>query len=136
MPYVSSERAGSVIRLVLSFPSRDLHPNARVHWARKAKAVKAYRTEAWAAALQLRLGRPMWRRASVRTTFYVPNAHRRDPDGLASSCKAIFDGIVDAGVLADDDQLVIYPATLTVDRVNPRVEIALWPIAEQTPKGA
>lgn len=114
-----------VIRLVLSFPSRDLHPNARVHWARLARAKKAYREEAWAAALCYDRSRPLWESAVVRAAFYVPNLRRRDPDGLMASMKAAWDGVVDAGVLADDDKLVLYPPALILDRKNPRVEVTL-----------
>lgn len=33
--------------LILPWPSKDLSPNARVHWARKARAVKSSREQAY-----------------------------------------------------------------------------------------
>uniref|UniRef100_A0A6M3JTT8 Uncharacterized protein n=1 Tax=viral metagenome TaxID=1070528 RepID=A0A6M3JTT8_9ZZZZ len=41
-------------------------------------------------------------KAIVKYTFIVPDLRRRDPDNLIASCKAILDGLVDAGVIRDD----------------------------------
>lgn len=115
-----------MLRLILDLPPRELSPNARVHWARKAKAVKQYRTMAWIVARnETRAKRLEWNSAEVRAVFLLPDKRRRDPDNLMASLKAAFDGIVDAHVLTDDRALIIYPPVLMVDRENPRVEIEL-----------
>jgi crossover junction endodeoxyribonuclease RusA len=112
------------VKIELPLPPRDLHPNARVHWAAKARRVKAYRYRAYLAGCVQRVGqRHAWAAAEVHTTFHVPDRRRRDPDGLMASLKAAWDGLVDAGILADDDRLVIHAPTICVDRERPRVEI-------------
>lgn len=96
--------------LVLPWPSRSLHPNARVHWAAKAKAAKAARkagfiltTQAGWSRVKLPDGRlHLW------IDFYPPDRRCRDDDGLLSSMKAARDGIADAlGI--DDHRFVSHP---------------------------
>lgn len=115
------------MRLTLDLPPRALSPNVRSHWSKKAKAVKYYRRLAFVVArCQPERG---WEKAEVRTTFYLPDLRRRDPDNLMASMKAAWDGIVDAHVLTDDRYLVQHPPTLALDRERPRVEIELTEIA-------
>lgn len=116
-----------MITLTLPLPPRALSPNARGHWAAKSRAVKAYRHRA---EMTARVNVPpsrraKWRSAEVRWTWYLPDRRRRDPDNLAASCKSLWDGLRDAGILADDDRLVIHPPTLEIDRANPRLVITL-----------
>lgn len=96
--------------LILPWPSRQLHPNARVHWSRKARVTKAARQQAFALArcagwqlLQLPAGRlHLW------IDFYPPDRRRRDDDGLLASMKAARDGIADAlGI--DDSRFISHP---------------------------
>ena len=96
--------------LVLPWPARDLHPNARPHWARKARAVKAARYSA--AMLVMQAG---WQaiplpsgRLHLWMDFYPPDRRRRDDDGLLSAMKSARDGIADAlGI--DDTRFVSHP---------------------------
>jgi crossover junction endodeoxyribonuclease RusA len=95
-------------------PPKECSPNARVHWAVKAKAAAAYRetvriiAQSFARAYSrtevstsFALGRPL-PRAVVSVTFVVPDRRRRDKTNLAASFKAGLDGIVDAGIIVDD----------------------------------
>jgi crossover junction endodeoxyribonuclease RusA len=99
---------GTEVRLALPWPDRKLSPNARCHWAVKAKAVKAAREGAYFLALQARIRRmdvgstgPI----AVKFEFCPPNNRRRDRDNCISSMKAATDGIADAlGV--DDSRFV------------------------------
>lgn len=116
----NSERLVVTLRL----PPRILSPNARPHWAAKARAVRQYREAAYLLALAERPPRPM-RRARVTATFYFPSRRRRDPDNLLASLKPAFDGLADAGVVTDDSGLIHMPVEQRVDRRNPRVEIAV-----------
>lgn len=114
------------MKIVLPLPPRALSPNARGHWAPKARAVKQYRMIAFIEAKNAGAGRgPAWERAEVRTVFCVPDNRRRDPDNLLASCKAALDGIVDSGLLTDDRYLILHPPVVVVDRKWPRVEIEL-----------
>lgn len=101
----------AVPELLLPWPSRDLHPNSRVHWRRRAKAAKAARTQAH--LLSLEAG---WRRGAVPAEgrlhlwidFIPPDRRRRDDDGLLAAFKPWRDGIADAlGI--DDNRFQAHP---------------------------
>lgn len=77
----------------------------RMHWHAKSDLAAAIRAaSAYAARQRLRDGMPRMERAHI---FYVihpgPRVTRRDPANWAQSGKAAIDGLVDAGVLPDDD---------------------------------
>lgn len=116
-----------MIRLVLPLPPKGCNPNARGHWAKKARAVKGYRRTAdlTARSLVRASERPRWECAELRSTWYLPDRRRRDPDNLIASMKAGIDGLRDADILADDRGLVIWPPVLRVDPERPRVEIEI-----------
>lgn len=85
-----------MIAIDLPWPSRDLFPNARVHWARKAKAVKTARLDAaWFAKIAgIRPNDPDIPQALLVTAVFSPPDNRvRDEDNMLASCKAYFDGI-------------------------------------------
>lgn len=87
----------------LPWPSRDLHPNARCHWAKKARAAKIARSDAawWAKAAGVRLIKAD--ALQVTAIFFPPDRRRRDADGMLSSIKSYLDGIADV-VGVDDSQ--------------------------------
>lgn len=93
-----------MIAILLPWPPRDLLPNARPHWARKAKAAKQARmTAAWCAQeAGLRPNDPDIPQAlKVTCIFSPPDNRRRDLDGMLSSAKSFLDGIAD--VIGVDD---------------------------------
>lgn len=86
-----------MIQIKLPWPDRLLHPNARPHWATKAKAVKTARvTAGWAVMAETGGKRFASDRAKVRVEFAPPDNRRRDLDGMIASHKAAQDGIADA----------------------------------------
>lgn len=96
--------------LRLPWPNKDMSPNARIHWARKAKAVKIARTfaffktqEAGWHKMELPEGRlHLW------IDFYPPTKRMPDDDNMLSRCKAYRDGIADAlGI--DDKRFISHP---------------------------
>lgn len=107
--------------VTLPLPLKNLSPNSRCHWRAKAAAVKAYRFAAKAAAWKLG-GKPL-EAAQVQCKFYFRDVRRRDNDNLLASMKSAFDGLVDAGVFVDDNQLTHLPVEQAKDSKNPRVEI-------------
>ena len=111
----------------LSLPPKELAPNGRYHWAAKARATKSYRESARLAGLVALGGRtaPRWRQATERALFFHPTSRRRDPDNLLASLKAAFDGLVDAGIIADDAGLTHLPPRQERDSDNPRVWISI-----------
>lgn len=85
------------ISVKLPWPNRLLHPNARPHWAAKARATKAARSTAWAITLEALKGVKLdWRAAKLHWVFHPKTAHAVDDDGAESSCKSYRDGIADA----------------------------------------
>jgi crossover junction endodeoxyribonuclease RusA len=109
--------------LSLPWPTRDLNPNARVHWARLATAKRAYRDAcAWSARTQ---GvRPITSdRLDVGLTFVPPDRRRRDRDNMLSALKSGLDGLAD--VLGVDDSK--WRLTLDVDdEVGGFVLVRIW----------
>jgi crossover junction endodeoxyribonuclease RusA len=86
-----------MISVTLPWPDRLLHPNARPHWAAKAKAVKSARVKAgWAVTAETNGRKWPEEGASVSVTFRPPDQRKRDLDGMISAHKAAQDGIADA----------------------------------------
>jgi hypothetical protein len=92
--------------VVLRLPSREVSPNARVHWAKRSKFIRWERT---AAAYRFAQAKPRnWRPEPVRLEIryvcpfgsagYCP----RDTQNAIGALKAAIDGMVDAGVVPDD----------------------------------
>jgi len=79
----------------LIWPPRELHPNARTHWAVKAKAVKAYRDYAFIRAKESGVIVSHGSILHLHAIFYPPSKRRYDIDGLLSNIKAGIDGIAD-----------------------------------------
>jgi crossover junction endodeoxyribonuclease RusA len=129
---MSAGKRKDSLTIELPLPPRELSPNWRGHWARKSKATKALRKEAaWLASLEQggELGggfdRREWKSAVVLLKFYFKDKRRRDRDNLLASCKAIFDGLADAGVVDNDAAFGYLPVLTGVDKANPRVVVTV-----------
>lgn len=85
----------------MTWPEKALWQNRPSHWAKKAKAVKGYRTEAWAKALEQSV-RQIKSDPVLRFSFHPPDRRRRDLQNMPATQKAAIDGIADA--LGMDDQ--------------------------------
>ena len=106
------------VSLDLPWPPADLNPNVRGHWADRHRATAQYRNECFVAAkdminrarrIKAPVPSPLPTPVSATVTFWMPNRRRRDLDNLLAAMKPAWDGLVDAGLLADDnaDQLSI-----------------------------
>lgn len=84
------------------FPSKDLSPNARVHWSKLAKAKKKAKADTFWLAKESGLGKIEADEIRISLTFYPPTRARYDDDGLISRCKAHLDAISD--VVGVDDR--------------------------------
>lgn len=117
--------------ITLDLPSAELSQNkARVgHWSKKSRAVKAARETAALEASFLLASQSRfvpWTRARISGRFYYPDKRRRDLLNSIGSLKAYIDGIVDAGVLADDSGIVeVGKFGFEIDAESPRVVIHL-----------
>lgn len=112
------------ITIVLPLPDKCLSPNARVHWAKKARVVKSYRQSAHVATLKATECRVMdWQKAKYTARFYFPNNRRRDADNAIASIKSALDGVADADLVVNDSGLWPESPQFHVDKENPRLEI-------------
>lgn len=98
--------------IILQWPDRVLHPNARPHWATKAKAAKLARKDGYYRAMLAG-----YSKASVANydgmlhlwiDFYAKTRNYPDADGCLSSLKPHIDGIADA-LCINDRRFVFHP---------------------------
>lgn len=111
------------MRILLPWPTSDLSPNARGHWAIKARAKKAYRATCAAQARSQGLTRLNAERLHLKITFVPPNRRARDLDNLLASCKAGLDGLCD--VVGVDDSKWSMEISKADDRIGGFVEIVV-----------
>lgn len=100
-----------MIDIVLPWPPNELSPNGRNHWAKVARAKKAYRASCSLAAIAHGAKRIKAEKLHISLTFYPPNKRRHDLDNLLARMKSGIDGIADAlGVDDSNFSLSIYMA--------------------------
>lgn len=94
---------GRIHELALPWATPPLTLNSRMHWTARARVVAEVRqTVGWVARAH-RIGRHETVRVGL---IYTPaTRRRRDSDNLAATYKPCVDGLVDAGVVVDDDDL-------------------------------
>lgn len=103
-------------RWELELPDGDyVSPNKRVHWTARSRLNRVWRHAAKNLAKEARI--PRLQHARVELHFWPGDRRRRDPDNLVSGVmKPCVDGLVDAGVLADD-------TAVQVERVFPVIHV-------------
>jgi len=86
-------------------PDSNLSPNKRLHHMELYKAKAAAKMDA--VMLVLSRGKPPrpYEKAHITITWVAKDKRRRDTDNLFSSMKAYIDGLVEAGLLVDDDAM-------------------------------
>ena len=88
--------------VVIDVPAGEwLTSNGRYHWAQKARRTRALRVRAALAARAARI--PPMARARITVHVHGRTRARTDPANAYPAVKALVDGLVDAGVLPDDD---------------------------------
>lgn len=93
--------------LTINLGSREwITANGRIHWRERARRTKGIRAKAkFLAEQQLREGTlTHMLRAQAVAVVEMPTSRRSDPGNAAPTVKAVIDGLVDAGVLPDDDR--------------------------------
>lgn len=91
----------------LAWPARQLSPNYRGHWSRKAKAAKIARQVAgWnTKASGIKINGDGW--IDLCIVFHPPDKHRRDRDNCIASIKSLLDGIAD-GLGVNDNRFRLH----------------------------
>ena len=86
-------------------PDPDLSPNKRLHHMQLYRAKRDAKFEA--AARVFEQGKPdkPYERAHITITWVAKDKRRRDPDNLFASMKPYIDGLVLAGLIADDSAM-------------------------------
>jgi len=98
------------MQIVITFnrlPSPELMVNKlrTIHWSRRAKIERVDRREGFYAARAV-LESQDWKapnKAIISYQFTVKNRRIKDVEGLLVASKPLIDGIVDGGVLKNDD---------------------------------
>ncbi len=100
----------------------------------KASAVKRHRKLACEAIEDAEIETAPWEHVIVLVSIYYSTRRRRDDDNAMGSLKPYYDGIVDSGLVADDDKINmtrIMPRLL-FDNKSPRVDMLLTRLPERT----
>lgn len=93
--------------VTLGWPPKELSPNARGHWSKKAKAAKAYRKACWALALEAGIKADWEGEVHLWLTFFPPDRRHRDDDNCIAAFKSGRDGLADA-LKIDDKQFRLH----------------------------
>lgn len=117
--------------IVIPIPPKCLSPNASV-WSqrgrfRKAAALKKQRRLARESAEEERITTAPWVMVEVKAHFFYPTNRIHDEVNAQSTLKGAYDGIVDSGLVPNDDHVHWRNLTpeFSVDSKNPRVEITV-----------
>lgn len=117
--------------IILPLPPRVLSPNVAQATIRgrfaKAAATKRYRRAAKEAVESECIESAPWGRVEVASTFHHMTKRRHDDENSMVSIKPAYDGIVDAGLVEDDDSehMRKLPPTFLIDKEDPRVELTI-----------
>lgn len=123
----------SDVSVVLPWPPKALSPNGRLHWAKTARAKKAYREACYYEALSQGLSARSFSPApkiALELAIYPPDQRLRDVDNIVASLKAGLDGVADALGL-NDHRFVLTPRLMP--QVGGFIRATLAEIPEELP---
>jgi len=99
----------------LPWPPKELSPNSSLHWSKKSKKKKEYRTACWALTLEAKLQAPEGDgKIEIDITFCPPDKRHRDADNMVAAIKSGLDGVADALKVNDKRFLPNFKFTDTV----------------------
>lgn len=81
------------MKIILSYPPKELNPNKRLHWAKVAKAKKDYKDLVMWEAIGHKPILPDEGNIQIVLTFHPPDNRLRDDDNAISAFKAGRDGL-------------------------------------------
>lgn len=118
--------------VILDWPAELISLNDRHHHMKRAALTKAWRHHTHAKFADLARKHGTIERARIVVTYRFPTDRRRDVGNLQITTKAICDGIVDSGLLVDDDDLHLVGPDNRRERPNgpPRVSVVVYELAE------
>jgi crossover junction endodeoxyribonuclease RusA len=109
----------------IAFPAGQklLNANDRLHWGAKRPITRQLRTDAFKLAKAAKI--PRLERARIDCTYEPPDRRRRDSANWSDTAKPLVDGLVDAGVLDDDDHTRVDGPFMHIGDVHARGRIVL-----------
>lgn len=109
----------------VEFPAGQklLNANQRLHHMAKYRITKQLRGDAFKLAKAMRI--PRLERARIDCTYEPPNRRTRDAANWHDTAKPLVDGLVDAGVLDDDDHTRLDGPFMHIGNVHPRGRMVL-----------
>lgn len=111
--------------LPLPYPRPPLNANQNHHWATKAATVKQLRRDSHLLALSGKL--PRNNHHVTIQLHYQPNTNRRrDPANIWPTQKALIDGLVDYGLVPDDNQTHVQELSPHIHPVQKGQPPKLW----------
>lgn len=116
-----------MIEFTLGWPPSDLSPNRRLHWAKLAKAKKAYRHACWGITLdQWQVGKYAVPHGPLTLTmrFVPPDRRSYDRDNLVARMKSGLDGLCDA-LRIDDKRFSTIITKMSTDSIGGFVHITI-----------
>lgn len=115
--------------LTITPPCDFINANQRLHHHAKAKLTKAWR-QAACEAVVTGFNPDHYDRAHITVAIRFPTNHRRDVGNLYPTAKAIVDGLVDANLLADDDDTRVLGPDLRrhIPNGSPLVTVTITPL--------
>ena len=119
------------LTIVLPIPVKVLMPNCTIATIggrfAKAKAIKKHRQLMCEAIHTEQIETKPWERIQVNVKFYYKTKRKRDQDNAMSSLKSFYDGIVDSGLIIDDDYEHMNRGipSFEIDQKYPRVEFTI-----------
>ncbi|MGP9760216.1 hypothetical protein [Corynebacterium sp. AOP12-C2-36] len=109
----------------LSYDKPPLSLNDRGHWSKFEPHRYGLRAEAHKRARSMKIPRDL-EHITTRLHYVAPDGRRRDEDNLLATAKPLWDGLVDAGIVADDTSEYM---TKLMPRIHPKgtpAPAALW----------
>jgi crossover junction endodeoxyribonuclease RusA len=123
------------ITISMPLPPPELHPNRPVHPLAKARHTRAARDRAFylATAMLGGRGKPYWTKVQIQIRWYFTVHRRRDEKNLDGWLKAYVDGLVDAGIMIDDNPDVVTwaPTEIHITKGTAAVLFIIKPINGQ-----
>jgi crossover junction endodeoxyribonuclease RusA len=127
-----------MIEIVLGWPPSDLSPNARLHWAKLARAKKQYRQACLSVTKEQlkneknkKNSKNIPERLVLEMTFIPPDRRSYDRDNLVARMKSGIDGLSDA-LRINDKRFNTVISTMDQDYLGGFVKIR---ILKETPYG-
>jgi len=124
-------RTSETVTVILPLPPACLSPNrptgSRGGRMKRAAALKRCRKLACIAVHAEHIDTAPWTRVTAKATFHHKQKRRRDGANFNAMLKGYCDGIVDAGLVVDDDAThwTTLPPEFCVDKDLSRVELVI-----------